>query len=192
MKRIIIFPVILMIILLYSCSTGFQISSDYVRGTDFKKFKTYAWLAPDSSLTDNDDLSVMLGNMIMNSSNTELKKKGMVLDSENPDALFSFKIGTEVVTSYSQSPSLSVGIGVGGPGYYVGGSVPVAGGDLVASSSQTAVLSIQMFDFKTSEAIWFGGARKTVDPIGSNIQKNLQMALHNMFYRLPVRHKVKK
>jgi hypothetical protein len=191
MSKILFVSACLVSILFYSCSPELQVSTDCIKGTDFKKYKSYAWLSPDSSLTDNQDLSVALGNMIMSISNEELKKKGMVLDTENPDVLFNYKFGTKIVTRYSQSASLSVGVGVAGPGYYVGGSVPVAGGEIMESQDQQAQLDIRMFETKSGQVLWTGVATKTVDQAGNNGKKNLQIALHNMFYKLPIRHKAK-
>jgi hypothetical protein len=118
----------------------------------------------------------------------------MVLDTKNPDAVFRFRMGITNMMEYSQSPTLSVGVGVGygyGPtGYYGGVSVPVAGGTVTEKRVAEAFLIIEMFETKTGYILWTGGARKTTEADGDNA-KNMKLALHSVFSRLPVKHKTK-
>lgn len=56
----------------------------------------------------------------------------MTVDASKPEALFMFETKLEEKVEYSQSPTLSVDVGYGGPVYYVDGSAPVAGGAIKA------------------------------------------------------------
>ncbi len=72
----------------------------------------------------------------MQLSNEELQKKGFVLNTDQPDAVFIFDTRIEDRITYSQTPQVSVGFGFGGPGYYGGFAAPVAGGDIVQNVTQ--------------------------------------------------------
>jgi len=145
----------------------------------------------------------MYGDLIMNLANDELKKKGMVLDTENPQALFLFDMGASVKTTYSQTPTVNIGAGYGYPGhyagrpgyygggYYVGGYRPYSGGEITSADSDVAFLDVMMFDIQSGQMIWTGGATKTMDNKG-DLKENFKLALRYIFIRLPIQHKTKK
>ncbi|MFN8256798.1 MAG: DUF4136 domain-containing protein [Bacteroidales bacterium] len=191
MNKIFLFASLILITALYGCAPQINSFSDYNRTTNLKKYKSYAWVAPVDSSLVKQQIQGMYGDMIMNMSNEELKKKGMVLNIENPDAVFSVDLGATEKTVYSQAPSVSVGVGVGGPGYYVGGSVPVAGGEITENTVREAFLYIRMFDTKTGALLWTGGATKTMNNQGDPLQ-NFKTAINYIFRRLPVKHKIEK
>jgi hypothetical protein len=191
MNRIYLIVSLILVTVLYGCAPRINSFSEYNRGTNLKKNKSYAWIAPIDSSLAKQQIQAMFGDMIMNMGNEELKKKGMVLNTENPDVLFSIDLGAVEKTVYSQSPSVSVGIGVGGPGYYVGGAVPVAGGEISANTIREAFLYIRMFDTKTGALLWTGGATKTMNEQGDPKQ-NFKTAINYIFRRLPIKHKIEK
>ncbi len=115
-------------------------------------------------------------------------KKGFQLDINNPDAVFRFSTQIENKVKYNQSPSMSVGIGFGGPGYYVGGSVPVAGGQVREYNYEEGVLSIEMVEPKTGRVLWSGWAQEEVS-FETDLESDLRMAVRNIFMKLPVKHK---
>jgi hypothetical protein len=173
-----------------SCSS-MNTFSEYNKSVDFNKYKTYSWIAPDDSSLENQVLQNSYGKAIMAGSNTELKKKGMILDNQNADVVFKYHLGINHTTKYSQSPTLSIGVAYGAPGYYYGGvAVPVSGGNVSASRQDEAFLMLEMYDPETGYILWTGGARKTVDNTADS-RKNMQLALHAIFAELPVKHKVK-
>ena len=83
---------------------------------------------------------------------------------------------------------MSVGIGFGGPGYYVGGSVPVAGGQVREYNYEEGVLSIEMVEPKTGRVLWSGWAQEEVS-FETDLESDLRMAVRNIFMKLPVKHK---
>jgi hypothetical protein len=199
MKRILTLSSIALAFLLFSCSGSINTFSEYSKSIDFQKYKTYAWIP--SASTDIQDLSTerMFGKMVTSIANEELKKKGMVLDTEHPDAVIRFSMGIKSQMEYSQSPTLSVGVGVGVgyggygygmPGYYAGAMVPVAGGNITETRADEATLVFEMFETSTGYILWTGGARKTVDN-NADTEKNVRLAMHSIFERLPIKHKIK-
>lgn len=199
MKLINLLAGIALIIILQSCSGGMNTFADYDMNINLNKYKSYAWLSPGDSLNPNpknQQIELMYSKAVMYAANDNLKKKGMILEPQNPDAVFKFNIGVERKIAYSQSPTVNVGVAVGGlayyggPGYYGGVSVPVSGGNIKESCADEAFIYIQMFDTKSGALLWTGGARKTIDN-SADSQKNIQLAMNAVFARLKIKHKVK-
>jgi hypothetical protein len=104
-----------------SASIAQKVTVDFDSQADFKKFKTYAWLAPGDSVLNRYRADKLFGGTILYFANQEIKSRGLIMDTLKPDAIFVFGTNVNEITKYSQSATLSVGIGVGVPGYYVGG-----------------------------------------------------------------------
>ena len=172
-----------------SCSSsGITSSSVKTKGVDLKKYKTYAWIKPADAEEEARKDDKLYGKFILQLCNEELSKKGFVLDTENPDAVFIFDTHVEDRVSYSTTPQVSVGFGFGGPGYYGGVSAPVAGGDLVQHNFQEGMLFIEMYDTKTQKLLWKGRASKKIT-YESDIESDIRTATKHIFMRLSVKHK---
>ncbi len=197
MKQILILTSFAFTFLLFSCTGSINTFSEYSKSIDFQKYKTYAWIPSADNDINNQSIERMYGKMVTAVADEELKKKGMVLDTEKPDAVIRFSMGIKTQMQYSQSPTLSVGVGVGYggygygmPGYYAGAMVPVAGGNITESRADEATLVFEIFETSTGYILWTGGARKTIDN-NADTEKNMRLAMHSIFERLPVKHKIK-
>jgi hypothetical protein len=192
MKQLLILSSFAIILLLTSCSSTFDSFSDYDKSTDFNKYTSYAWLTPDTTLENrNRDAEKIYGKMIVVYSNEELKKKGMVIDNKNPDAIFRYTFGLNSKIEYKQSPTVSVGVAYADPFYYGAATVPVAGGQITEKRADEVFLTIEMLDTKTGYVIWTSGTRRNVDNTGDS-HKNMKLALQSIFSSLKIKHKVKK
>ncbi|GAA0878652.1 DUF4136 domain-containing protein [Algoriphagus jejuensis] len=178
-------------LLLFSCGTIMQTYSYKAKGVDLDTYKTYAWVNLEHFVDENKEGEKRYARYILELANAELVKKGFVLDVENPDAVFQFDTKIENKIQYSQSPTVSVGVGFGGPGYYVGGAMPVSGGQITQSSYEEGVLSVEMFEPKTGKLVWRGWAQEEIS-FETDIEADLKMAVRNIFMKLPVKHKEKK
>lgn len=92
-KRIEIFRagffVLLSSILFVSCATtGLQTYAQKSKGVDLKKYRSFAWPHPRGSEGDAKQADKLYGNLILQLSNDELLRKGFVLDTQSPDAVF--------------------------------------------------------------------------------------------------------
>lgn len=163
-----------------------SVKSDYDTQIDFKKFKTYAWLAPGDSVLNRERLDKVYGGTITHAANQELKARGLTVSTESPDAIFMFLTSVEEVTTYSQSPTLSVGVGVAGPGYYVGGAAPVAGGKITATTKEDGTLKYMMYDTGTGKLVWSGAVHKTFK-MSDDLQKLLRDNTVAIFKKYPVK-----
>jgi hypothetical protein len=172
-----------------SCSsTGVTSHSVKSKGVDLKKYKTYAWVKPADAEEEVRKDDKLYGKLILQLCNEELSKKGFVLDTENPDAVFLFDTRVEDRVNYSQTPQVSVGFGFGGPGYYGGFAAPVAGGELVQHNYQQGMMFIEMYDTKTQKVLWKGWAEKKLT-YESDVEADIRTAVKHIFMRLGVKHK---
>ncbi|MBP9924726.1 MAG: DUF4136 domain-containing protein [Cyclobacteriaceae bacterium] len=165
-----------------------SVKTDYDTQTDFKKFKTYAWLAPGDSVLNRERLDKVYGGTITYAANQELKSRGLKIDTLQPDAIFVFYTSTDEIIQYSQSPTLSIGVGVAGPGYYVGGSAPVAGGKITETSMEDGSLKYSMYDTQTKKLVWSGSVEKTFNR-ADDIPKMLSDYTTRIFKKSPIKKK---
>lgn len=179
---------LLLLVLVSACSDGYQVKSWKAPGADYKKYRTYSWAAPgDTALTMVRKDKLFAGTIYLHT-NAELKKKGMVFVKARPDAVFMFDTQVQDRTRYEQSATLSVGVGYGGPGYYVGGSAPVAGGKITEIPYKDAGLIIEMFDGKTQELVWRGWAERSID-YTADLDQIIRRASQEILFQLPVKNK---
>ena len=163
-----------------------SVKSDYDTKADFKKFKTYAWLAPGDSVLNRYRKDKLYSGSITYAANKELTDLGLKMDTLNPDAVFLFFTSVEEITTYSQTPMLSVGVGVWGPGYYVAGSAPVAGGNIIATTEQDGVLKFAMYDTQTRKQVWTGTINKTFQAT-DDVQKIVMDYTEKIFKKCPIK-----
>ncbi len=163
-----------------------KITSDSDTQRDFKKYKSYAWLAPGDSVLNRYRSDKLYDGYITYAANLELKGKGMKMDTVHPDAIFVYDTRVNQGEEYSVSPSLSVGVGVRGPGYYVGGMAPVAGGKVTVTTVENGILTYAMYDARTGKLVWTGRGEQTFK-MADDIQKIIGAATKKIFKKLPVK-----
>jgi len=185
--QLLLFALVL-VLYLSSCATTVETFSERDYKYNLRNYKTYAWLAPGDTSFNSPRPEKLFGEFIMQSANTELKKKGMVIDTLRPDAIFVYETYIEDKVKYSQSPTVSVGVGFAGPGYYVGGAVPVTGGEVYSTTYTEGSLVVDMYDARTGNRIWRGGAVSAL-AVTTNMQETIQTAMNYIFQRLPVKHR---
>lgn len=179
---------VLLIAALFACSEGIVSHSYKAKGIDLKQYKTFAWVKPgDEEYQVLYDKKVFIP-LIHNLSMEELRRKGFVINNENPDAVFLCDTKIEERISYSQTPQVSVGVGFGGPGYYGGFAAPVAGGEIVENRYQQGMLYIEMYDTKTQKLLWRGWAEEQLTN-RHDIEADIRKAVKDVFIRFPVKHK---
>jgi len=118
MKKILLLMLVVATILLTSYITKLKIFSNYDKHTDFSKYKTFAWIAPYDTVISMHRKDKPYGNYIIKTCDAELIKKGMVLDTVNPDVVFMFDTRLNEKIEYKESPTTTVGISVYAPSYY--------------------------------------------------------------------------
>ena len=163
-----------------------SVTSDRNTQIDFKKFKTYAWLAPGDSVLNRYRRDKLYSGAITYAANMELNKRGLKMDTLAPDAIFIFYTSVEEITQYSQSATLSIGVGVAGPGYYVAGAAPVAGGKITTSTVEDGNLKFVMYDTETKRIVWTGMANKQFKP-SDDVEKIIMDYTAKIFKKYPLK-----
>jgi hypothetical protein len=182
-------PIICLVLVMQCTAASAQsIRSDRDKRTDFNTFKTYAWLAPGDSVLNRPRPDKLYGKTITHFANRELVSRGIMPDTTRPDAIFVFYTSVQETTMYTQSASLRMGVGVAGPGYFVGGSAPVAGGRVTAHTVEDGTLKYAMFDTTTGRQVWWGMARRQIS-MKDDIQKMISAYTARIFRKFPVRKK---
>ncbi len=165
-----------------------SVFSDYDTNVDFNQYKTYAWLAPGDSVLNGPRRDKLYAGYIMYAANSELKSKGMVMSTDQPDVVFIFGTQVRDKTKYTQAPTLSIGVGVAGPGYYVASSAPVAGGQITETTVTDGAITFDMYDGKTGKLVWTGGAKKTF-AASDDVEKIIADYTKKIFKKLPIKIK---
>jgi len=181
-------PLLFALCLQVSMSFAQKVVSDRNGDVDFNKFKTYAWLAPGDSVLNRYRADKLYGGTITYVANKELNNRGLTLDSLRPDAIFVFLTSAQEITTYSQSPTLSIGVGVAGPGYYAYGSAPVAGGKITAHTQEEGMLKYVMYDSQSGQMIWSGMVEKKFK-MSDDIQKIITDYTVKIFKKHPLKPK---
>jgi Domain of unknown function (DUF4136) len=193
MRRLLRLFLLTLPITLLSCSNSLQTYSEKDPKIDLKGYKSYAWVAPGDERLSPNRKNKPYGKLIVQSADSELQKKGMLVDVNTPDVLFLFETKVEEVAETSQAPvadnGMGYGYGYGYPGYYVGG-VPVATGGVSTTFHEEGLLYFNMYDTKTGKFLWSGGAKKRLKA-SDDIEKVIKTAVRDIFIRLPIKHKTK-
>ncbi|HWA33661.1 MAG TPA: DUF4136 domain-containing protein [Cyclobacteriaceae bacterium] len=170
----------------YISGNAQKVTVDSDTHADFKKYKSYAWLAPGDTVLNRYRSEKLYDGFITHIANQELRSKGMKMDTLRPDAIFVYDTRVNQGEEYSVSPTLSVGIGVGGPGYYVGGMAPVAGGKVSVTTVQNGTLTYAMYDAQSGKLIWTARGEETFR-MADDVQKIIGTVTKKMFKKLPVK-----
>lgn len=118
MKKLLFILFVLGALVCTSYTCRIKIFTDYDKKTDFSKYKTFAWIAPYDTAINMHRKDKPYGNYIVKICDQELFKKGMTLDTINPDVVFMFDTRLDETIEYKQSPETNVGIAVYAPAYY--------------------------------------------------------------------------
>lgn len=182
------FCVFLFVIMVSGCGSVMKTYSYQPKGQKFDEYKTYAWVNLKHFVSEDQENEKRYARFILEHSDAEIRAKGFKLDTISPQVVFQFDTKIEKRVSYNRTPSVSVGIGFGGPGYYVGGAVPVSGGQVIANQYEEGVLTIEMLETQTGRVLWRGWAEEQVS-FETDLEEDLQRAIKQIFMRLSVKHK---
>jgi len=182
--------VVLLAFMLVSCG-GIQIDSTQSKGVDLKKYKTYAWGKPgdgDPNQATHKETKKVYAGLIKRLASEELLKKGFVLDTLQPDAIFVFNSRVEERLTSSHG-NVNTGYGYDGYGYYGGGYYsPVGVGRSSQHAFEEGMLYVDMLDTKTRTPLWGGWAKKKLTA-KSDVEADVRSAVEKIFSRLNVQHK---
>jgi Domain of unknown function (DUF4136) len=135
-----------------SCASIYGVQHDYDKQVDFANLKTYDWMTiPEKA--DIDSLSVQ---RVKNAVNAELKAKGLMMTSDNPDFLIAEHLGKKDKVQVTDW-----GYGYGPHGGYRGGYWGPGGASTYEYEEGSLILDF--VDAKSKKMIWRGVAKAQID-----------------------------
>ncbi len=168
-------------LLLLSCAavSAQDIRFNYMRGTDFSKFKTYKWVQIPNVQYPNS----ILDEQIKQAIDAQLALKGLSKTEANPDLYVTYQVA---VNQEKQWNSYSTGgdmWGWGGWGGWGGMSTTTT----TSSTINIGTLNCDLYDTTTKKQVWRGEASKTLgsgkDP--KKVEKNINKAMAKLFKKYP-------
>jgi hypothetical protein len=143
MRTLSVLFVLSLVVLVAGCSS-MRTSFDYDPTADFPQYATYAWMDRASSgpAGSGAQPSDMTGKRVRMAMDDELARRGMTVDTTNPDLLIAYYVGVEEKVDVTDW------------GYrYYGGWY---GRDVDVYRYQMGSIVLDMVDASTSELVWRG------------------------------------
>jgi hypothetical protein len=201
MKKIhlILFGAVLCLIACFSPTANIY-QSEKTKGVDYKKYKTYAWMATKDTaytkLAEKKQVEKALAAAVIQ----QLSKRGMTLDTLNPDCLFTYTLVLNKTYSYGEAPP-PVYAPQTNPGalpgqydmyYYVPASTAYYNpelyqGQMKVTTFRDGALVIDMIDRSSKQIIWRTSASGKVD---ERDRKGVRLTINEivpaMFKKFPI------
>jgi hypothetical protein len=184
MRRI--FPVFVAasMLLLWCAATAAQdVKYNFLRGTDFSKYRTYKWVRVPNVQYPNQ----ILDSQIMEAIDAQLALKGLTKAEENPDLYVAYQAA---VNQEKEWNSYSTGGDMWGWGRWGGWGGYGGGMSTTTTTSQTihiGTINLDLYDVASKQQVWRGEASKTLgsgkDP--NKVKKNLDKAMAKMMKNYP-------
>ena len=156
-----------------------DIKYNYLRGTDFSKYKTYKWVKVSNAQYPNS----ILDEQIMQAIDSQLALKGLSKTEDNPDLYVIYQVA---INQERQWNSYSTGgdyWGWGGWGGWGGLSTTT----VTSKTINIGTLNCDLYDVSIKKQVWRGEASKTLgsgkDP--EKVQKNINKAMAKLFKKYP-------
>ena len=175
--------------------------SEKTKGVNFKNYKTYAWLHTNDTaytkLASKQKVESALSVAVVQ----QLSKRGMVLDTLNPDCLFTYtlvlnktyEVGQEPPPVYAPQTNAGPLPGQYNMYYYVPSSTAYYNPSLYQGSMKVTTfrdgsLVIDMIDRKENKIIWRSSAQgKVNEKDRKGIQPTIDQVVPAMFKSFPVK-----
>ncbi len=179
-------------------SAVYKYKAEKTKGVDFKKYKTYAFTPTrDTSfkkMVDKKKLERALAAVAIK----ELTDRGMVLDTLNPDCLFTYTLVMKESYDVGQKPPEIYNVysyAAPYPGqnqiyYYRAdyGLPPTYSGGLDVTTFRDGSLVIDMIDRQTNQVIWRSSAQgKTTEQERKGVKTTVDTVVPPMFKKFPVK-----
>ena len=197
MKKNILILVTTLFIISGCYESGNIYQSEKTKGVDFKKYKTYAWLpTKDTAYTrlvnQKNVESALAADVIQ-----ELTKRGMTLDTLNPDCLFTYtlvmnktyQVGQRPPEIYTPNSYAPVYAGQNNIYYYRSDyGLPNYSGGMMVTTFRDGSLVIDMIDRQTNKIIWRASAQGKQDENNlKGVKATAREIVPRMFKKFPVK-----
>ena len=153
MNAVKIFFVLFFIGFTLSCSSTYEVKHDYDPQTNFSDLKTFDWM----QVPEKTGIDGLVIQRVKNAVNAELKAKGLMMTSDNPDFLIANHVGERDQVQVS-----NYGYGYGGRGYRGG-----YGGGMSTYAFEEGFLILDFVDAQSKKLIWRGSAKAEVTDVNT-------------------------
>ena len=174
MKAFKIFSVLFFISFIVSCSI-YDVKYDYDRQADFTEFKTFDWM----QVPEKADIDSLILQRVKNAVNAELKAKGLMMSSNNPDFLIAEHLG-----KMNKVRVTDWGYGYGAYERY-GRSWGSRG--ISTHQYEEGFLILDFVDTKSKKLIWRGSANAEVQHVNTpeKSEKLINAAVKEILKKYP-------
>ena len=156
-----------------------DIKYNYLRGTDFSKYKTYKWVKVSNAQYPNS----ILDEQIMQAIDSQLALKGLSKTEDRPDLYVIYQVAINQEKQWNSYSS-------GGDYWSWGGWGGWGGMSTTTTTSKTiniGTLNCDLYDVVIKKQVWRGEASKTLgsgkDP--EKVHKNINKAMAKLFKKYP-------
>jgi hypothetical protein len=158
-----------------SCSATYDVTYDYDPQVHFSDFKTFDWM----QVPEKADIDSLVVQRIKNAVNTELKAKGLMMTSNNPDFLIAEHLGKK-----DKVQVRDWGYGYGRRGYR--GGYGGTGGVSVYQYEEGSLI-LDFVDAKSKKLIWRGMAKAEVQNVNTpeEREKRINAAVKEILKKYP-------
>jgi hypothetical protein len=189
-----------LLLIIFAFIAGCKVSnnlyqSEKTKGTDFSKYKTYAWRATKDTaytkLVSKKNVERALANEVIQ----ELTKRGMTMDTLNPDCLFTYTLVMNKTYEVGQAPNEVYNTQVFAPVYPGQGNIyyyhddygpAMYNGRINVSTFRDGSLVIDMIDRKDKKIVWRSSvqAKKNENEL-QGVKATVKEIVPEMFKKFP-------
>jgi hypothetical protein len=174
MKTRNLFLILFLIGFTISCST-YGVKYDYDLQANFAEFKTFDWM----QIPEKADIDSLIVQRVKNAVNTELKAKGLMLSSNNPDFLIAEHLG-----KMNKVRVTDWGYGYSAYGRY---GRSWGSGGISTHQYEEGFLILDFVDTKSKKLIWRGSANAEVQNVNTpeKSEKLINAAVKEILKKYP-------
>lgn len=179
----------LIVLATYGCASGPTYRSDHDVNADFTRYQTYGWV--EELATEKAGYSTLITGHFKDAISREMDALGYRYTETNPDLLVNFSANVQEIVDVRsrQSPSVSMGIGMGGYyGYRTGiyGTFPLYQPEVETVRYQEGTANVDVIDAAQRRLVWEGIAEgRLTEKAMQNPRESISRVVAGMYERFP-------
>ncbi|SMO79898.1 DUF4136 domain-containing protein [Solitalea koreensis] len=188
---------LLVLLIVTTGCTSYQISTDKHLKADFSTYKSYAWLPPTDTIKNSAIDRKKLIKSVFVYSNTQLNAHGMMIDTQNPDLLIRCYTMVQNKNGYKYNSPIKRGIDFNKrykkndfPGMYINVSPEYSALADHSVEYEEGTLLIETIDLQTRKIIWSGKSGNALAKT-RKLDERLQKAIEKIFKHFPAKPRKK-
>jgi hypothetical protein len=171
------------VLALIACSViyGQDVTTNYLPGTDFSKYRTYKWV----TIGPNGAPDQILDTQIRQSIDSQLAAKGLTkVDGDKVDLLVRYQVAVSKEKEWNAT-------GMGDVFRWPGMSTAMGSATATSTTIDVGTLVLDMYDPAAKQLVWTGHATKTINPSRDpqKNQRNIDKAMQKLLKDFPPRRK---